>query len=371
MISYNKNRSLLAAAAGLAMLGLTSPALADLGDDYSTQTAADTTVTNTASATFTVGGGSSQSVDSNDYEFQVDRVVNMTLTEDGSSPVDTTPEATGVATKYTLTNLSNDMLDFGLGALNVTNSTALENSLGTDNLDASGIQIFLDTNDAANTGSPDGNYDSNDTLVTTVDDLAAGDSAVLFVVITVPARASDGTGADSGDIIGVELTATAKASDGTDLTETDAANTDALETVFDNSLDENTSGNPIVTVQGAYIITDADMSIVKSSTVLDDPINGAASASVFPKAIPGATVEYCMVVENTGDATAETVTLTDAIPAETTFVTSSIATGTGDTCGTNADDPVKGSESSGTITVNFGDVTAGNSVWATFEVTIN
>jgi uncharacterized repeat protein (TIGR01451 family) len=46
-----------------------------------------------------------------------------------------------------------------------------------------------------------------------------------------------------------------------------------------------------------------------------------------PKALPGATVEYCIAVQNTGSVAATSVAIEDLIPANTTFVTGSILLG--------------------------------------------
>jgi uncharacterized repeat protein (TIGR01451 family) len=50
-----------------------------------------------------------------------------------------------------------------------------------------------------------------------------------------------------------------------------------------------------------------------------DPINGALAPGVFPKAIPLGIVEYGITLTNTGGQNATVVTITDSIPANTTF----------------------------------------------------
>lgn len=62
----------------------------------------------------------------------------------------------------------------------------------------------------------------------------------------------------------------------------------------------------------------------KISAVLSDPINGGSS----PKAIPGATMRYCIQFNNTGATTLDNVFATDTIPASLTYVPGSIRTGT-------------------------------------------
>ncbi len=57
--------------------------------------------------------------------------------------------------------------------------------------------------------------------------------------------------------------------------------------------------------------------MAKTSRVVSDPVNGAGPNA---KAIPGATVEYCITVANAaGAATATNVALLDDLPADVTF----------------------------------------------------
>jgi hypothetical protein len=63
----------------------------------------------------------------------------------------------------------------------------------------------------------------------------------------------------------------------------------------------------------------AELVIVKSSTVISDPVNG----TVNPKLIPGAIVEYSITVRNVGVAQPDTasIIMTDIMPAEMAFAT--------------------------------------------------
>ena len=51
----------------------------------------------------------------------------------------------------------------------------------------------------------------------------------------------------------------------------------------------------------------------KTSRIIDDPVNGTTN----PKAIPGATIEYCIVVSNaSGAATGTNIDVNDELPAD-------------------------------------------------------
>jgi uncharacterized repeat protein (TIGR01451 family) len=64
-----------------------------------------------------------------------------------------------------------------------------------------------------------------------------------------------------------------------------------------------------------YEVAAATITVTKSSAVYWDPINGFTN----PKAIPGAVVLYCVSVEIGGSSDAESVKVTDNVPANTAF----------------------------------------------------
>ena len=86
-------------------------------------------------------------------------------------------------------------------------------------------------------------------------------------------------------------------------------NTASIE--FLSQVDSN-SGNDIATVNIVPVGTPS-LLVLKTSTVVEDPINGSTN----PKAIPGSTVRYLVGTTNSGSGGADTdsVFITDAIPA--------------------------------------------------------
>ncbi|MFM5905999.1 MAG: proprotein convertase P-domain-containing protein [Novosphingobium sp.] len=111
----------------------------------------------------------------------------------------------------------------------------------------------------------------------------------------------------------------------------------------------------------------------KTSSVVSDPISGTTA----PKAIPGATVRYCITVLNTGDTPAANVAFNDALPAKTIFVPGSIKTG--DTCATatmvedddatgpDETNPHGGAFGSGTVTASAVSLSPAGSFAITFD----
>lgn len=72
----------------------------------------------------------------------------------------------------------------------------------------------------------------------------------------------------------------------------------------------------------------AVLGVTKVSTLISDPTNGTTN----PRALPGAVMEYCILVQNPGSGTATNVVGTDTIPAALTYIAGSITSGA--TCGT-------------------------------------
>ncbi len=80
---------------------------------------------------------------------------------------------------------------------------------------------------------------------------------------------------------------------------------------FLSQVDPN-AGNDVATVD-IVPVGNPNLTVVKAFTTLEDPINGTSG----PKAIPGATVRYMIITTNTGtgEADADSVFVTDSIPA--------------------------------------------------------
>lgn len=119
------------------------------------------------------------------------------------------------------------------------------------------------------------------------------------------------------------------------------------------------------------------LNVTKSSTVVSDPKNGTTD----PKAIPGATMRYCILMSNSGSAALTTISATDAIPSTLTYVAGSMKSGTScagaatveddDSSDGSEVDGVTASQASGTVTVSATSLAAGGSIALTFLGTIN
>ena len=372
----------LAVAAGLLLAAVPS-AYAAPGTD------ANTTVTNTVDVDYKVGGVDQTTIQAT-RNFKVDRKVDVTITEDSGAAIDTVPNTTENVMSFTVTNETNDVMDFRLAVAHETGGTPVYG--GTDDFDVDNLFVFVEE------GTTPG-YDALDTA-TFIDEIAAGDSIVVYVVGDVLASQLN------GEQSGVVLTAVAASNTvpatgvrtanvgllGADLAETNTGSADNatfVDTVFADSLttDGNAAENGLMYARGQFDVVTASIIVTKTSLVSEDPINGTTS----PKAIPGATIEYCIDVENTGAAAASSISIADVIPSNTTYVPGSIksaATGTGTACtlgsGTTEDDdttvggvgdetPTGGNYDVGTTTVTVITPTIGaaSRFKATFQVTVD
>ncbi|MFN0039578.1 MAG: hypothetical protein ACKVP2_08720 [Burkholderiales bacterium] len=358
---------------------------------FAAGTAAGATISNQASVDYEVGGVNQPDVNSNTAQFLVDRRIILTVSEVGGAatnvvPGQTTPANPAVLT-FSVQNTSNATIDIrllvtqdGLGA-----TTAFGD---TDSFEATGPQAFVDVND-------NGAYDFAIDNIQFIDELPADNTRRVFIVASIPA------GQVNGDTAGLTLTAISAQS--TDVTGAYVATpgtlaADAAETnvgAVDNPLVVDTVfGDPLGDTDAAedgrhsdddeYDVVTASIAVVKSATVVSDPFNGTTN----PKAIPGAVIEYCLDVNNTGATAATAIVLTDAIPANTTFVSGSIrtaATGAGTTCDLGSgtaedDDALPGDEADpnggdivtpGSVTIRSPSIAAGSRFKATFRVTVN
>lgn len=119
------------------------------------------------------------------------------------------------------------------------------------------------------------------------------------------------------------------------------------------------------------------ISATKLSSVLSDPVNGGS----YPKAIPGALIEYCILLTNTGSATATSVTATDVLPANFTYLAGSLTSGANcasattiedeNATGADENDPFGASISAGTLTATASSLGASASFAIKFRGTLN
>jgi uncharacterized repeat protein (TIGR01451 family) len=317
MISARTRITLLTGAALAALAA--SPAFAQVV--VPAGTTSGTTISNQASVAYTIGG-SPATATSNTATFLVDKKVDLTVAA-VNTPTYVAINTTDQVTTFTVTNNTNAVQDFRL----VADTTALTIPLlGTGDFTPTNVRVFVDSNN-------NHIYDAADTQ-TYINELAADATINVFIVANIPNTAGIHNGI-------VALTAIVAEGGGAGLG-ADVVATSTLAADSPNTVDIvfADSAGPLLTADllrdgkkiafNEYTIDNAAITIAKTSVVISDPVN----LLVFPKAIPGATVQYCITATNAGPGTATGLALTDAIPANTTYVANSIVYGTAGTLGT-------------------------------------
>ncbi len=85
----------------------------------------------------------------------------------------------------------------------------------------------------------------------------------------------------------------------------------------------NPSGQTMSIHDITYCNPNADLSVTKISQIVADPVNGTNN----PKAIPGATVRYCILINNQGGIAANNVTADDILLSNISYVADSLQSG--------------------------------------------
>jgi uncharacterized repeat protein (TIGR01451 family) len=343
------SKQLLGAVSAFALVAMSSaPAMA-------AGTRSGTTITNNVTVSYNVGGVAQTDATASDT-FTVDQRVNLTVSSVGNTTV--SPNQTNRVLAFDVTNSSNSTVDLNL-------STALRAGTAAN---ISNFRIFRDTNG-------DRTLNASELAagpITFLDEVAEDATVAVLVVADISINARN------ADTFDVALTAAAHAAGGVGtlgavLTGTAGANTAGVDTVlFDGAGVSDAANDGIHSAQGRFIVSGAVLTVAKTSRVVSDPVNGTTN----PKAIPGATIEYCITVANAaGAATATNVAILDDLPADVTynsvfgiFVNGSATCTTGTAGGTfTANGGVGGRDR---ITGTLSDVAAGQTRSAYFRVSI-
>ena len=294
---------------------------------------AGTLIENTASATYD-GGAGPVTIPSNTITVKVDELLDVTVTSRDSGPVSAAP-GSAVLT-FELTNTGN-----GPEAYTLTANPAVA---GND-FDTTVNGIAVDTN---GNGVYDPGVDQMLTGPATTAAIAADASQTVFVLVTIPGGVADG---DQSDVSLLAEAVTGTGAPGTAFAGQGAGG--------GNAIVGSTGANATATGSLSVGITDVDL--IKSATVRD-PFGGTGI-------VPGATITYAIRAEVKGSGSVSDLVVTDAAPADTTYVAGSLKLD-GATL-TDAADADAGRSGTSGISVDLGTVSGGSSRTVTFQVTID
>lgn len=248
-----------------------------------------------------------------DTTFLVDDKVMVTVTNNDAGFVTTYPGANNLqALKFTVANTGNTTHDFAL----------YSGAVGTNTFVATSVAFYADTN-------ANGVFDPGTDLALPVsgtaylDELASGASKVVFLVVNVPAGATNNQIANyvvwaeahqggGAAVLGALTTATAGADNPAvvDIVLADGAGNG---NGIGGATDVNYDGKYAQVGTNGFKISAPSLTVTKSSAVYSDPVN----LTVNPKAIPGAIMTYTITIVNTaGSATATSVSIADSLNTE-------------------------------------------------------
>lgn len=297
-------------------------------------TRAGSTISNTASASYDAGGGT-QTIDSNKVDLRVDELLDVTVDSSDPADVPTTPGATQQRLTFSVTNNGNGEEAFALST--IANG-------GGDDYDPTVTQIYIDNGDGVFDAGTDTLYTpgANDPL------LAPDQSVTIFVLSTTPGSVAD---SNRGTVSLVAAAKTGTGTPGTSFAGRGEGGGDAV--VGSTGADGQDTG--------AYAVSAATVSLVKSAVVVD-PFGGSDP-------VPGATITYTIVATVAGSGSVNGLAVTDNIPADTGYVAGSITLGGSGL--TDAADGDAGDYNGTRINVALGTVAGGQTRTVTFKTTID
>ncbi len=298
-------------------------------------TAAGTTISNTATATYNDPGGTELTTPSNTVDILVDELLDVTVATADPGDMPAPPAGTNQVLSFTVRNNGNGSEAFRL----TPNGT-----VGGDQFDPTTTSIVIDNGN--------GVYDPGIDIVYTPgsnDPILAPDTSVkIFILSTIPGGAADGS---RGIVTLTAAAVTGTGAPGTSFPGLGQGGGDAV---------VGSSGADGVD-QGAYVVQNATVALVKSATILD-PFGGAES-------VPGAIITYTLVATVTGSGTLSNLTIGDVIPAGTAYRLGTITLqGSGLSDAVDAD---AGEFASSAVAVRLGALPGGTTRTVTFKVRIN
>lgn len=245
-------------------------------------TAAGTNIQNTAQVSYTVGA-STVTASSNSTTVTVAEILDVNVSI-ANATVTVSPSATGQQLIFTVTNTGNGSESFSLAALSA--------GVTGDNFDPTlaSTPVLVEVS---------GSFVAYSAPVT----LAPDASVRVMVVNDIPSSVTDGQRGRS------QLTATATTGSGTAGTAFVGAGTGGVDAVVGSTGAKGT-------LFGEYLVEALTVGAVKTQTIVDQ-FGGS-------RPVPGATINYQIVVTATGTGTATAAQFADPIPTNTTFVPGSL-----------------------------------------------
>jgi fimbrial isopeptide formation D2 family protein len=303
-------------------------------------TAAGTTISNTATVSYTLGADPTPRTATASNQFEVLEIINGTLVwQDAANVSVGTPQNNRVLS-FLLTNTGNGPESFQL---------IVDATVAGDQFDPGTPLLWIESNGTAGLQADDTPYDAAGIT------LPADGGALVYAVSTIPANLADG---DIGTLrlSGAAMTPGAAGQPaGTLLPGAGVGSVDAVVGTSQAQAAAN----------GSFQVATVAVTLSKSIARISDPFGG-------DRPYTGARVTYRIAVDLSGSGSAEALTITDAIPADLTFAPGSLVLdGSAQTDAADGDACDFNMTAAGTVTVNLNNTAAPAAHVIEFDATIN
>jgi hypothetical protein len=298
-------------------------------------TSAGTSISNTASVSYDVGGAT-VSANSDPAVLTVQELINVTVISQDSGNVSVNSPDIGAELKFNVTNTGNGDEAFVISQVNI----------GGDDFDVTLSTIYLDDGDGVfEPGTDDVAYDNSAPST-----IAPDTSITIWVTSNIPGSLSNSNTSE------VQVSALSKtfSDDG----QTDP-NSGAVVTGAGTSSTDAVYGNAAANADDTakFVVSAIEVVIVKAISSITDQFGTS-------QPVPGAEVVYSLTVTVTGTGNADSVTASDALPDQL-LLKGGILTGIINVDGVeltavSGDDAATYDANTNTVTVVLGTVTAGS-----------
>lgn len=311
-------------------------------------TTAGVTISNVATVSYSIGSQVAASISSAPATFQVDELIQPTLTWQDASAVAVASPSVNNGLTFLLTNSGNGQETFSLTRTNgplplpANNYTPLDGSIGPIFLESGLMAGFQASGPNADTAYLSGVNDPN---------LAPNAGQIIYVLSDTPAV----PGNAQGDVMLTAASLTAGAAGTQPGTALAGLGQGGVFAVVG-------TGSAQAAATGSYIASGIGLAVTKTVASIVDPAGTAVP-------MPGAVLTYQIVAALSGTGTAANLVITDPLPAEVSYVAGSIKVD--GMVKTDAADADNAQFSPNTITVSLGDVAAPANVVITFRASIN
>jgi len=306
-------------------------------------TTAGTLIGNTATVHYQMGGGPMTSAAASSPAIVVAKVLSVVVTSQDAGPVGTSSPATSAALTFVVTNTGNAPEPYRVSRTdNVTGDQF-------DPVPAAAGSLWLES--GAQPGFQASGPNADIPYVPGVNDptLPADGSRTVYLVSDIPGSLAFGAAGRSVLTATATTAGAAGAAPGTLLGTTAGVQTIA-------------GAQTAASATGSYLVSGTAIALAKSVVAVRDPQGGT-------RVVTGSVLTYRIVLTLSGTGNADTVTVSDPLPAALTYVPGSLTVD--GTARTDAADADGAAASANTVTADFGTLAAPAQRVIEFKATVN